>query len=141
MPESGNRKRNGCWRFSGLAALLRGYAIALTTRNPVNALMLFFVAVILVMLGTYCLFTAGSIALLKRLRANKGFYYQTRHFTAIVRPAVPHEAERRWPCKHLHLGLHGTGDGVRDPVSLSGGGEISGRQVSRRYSGDPDAKG
>ena len=66
----------------GLAALLGGYAIALTTRNPVNALMLFFVAVILVMLGTYCLFTAGSIALLKRLRANKGFYYQTRHFTA-----------------------------------------------------------
>ena len=48
-----------------------------------NALMLFFVAVILVMLGTYCLFTAGSIALLKRLRANKGFYYQTRHFTAV----------------------------------------------------------
>ena len=67
----------------GLAALLGGYAIALTTRNPVNALMLFFVAVILVMLGTYCLFTAGSIALLKRLRANKGFYYQTRHFTAV----------------------------------------------------------
>lgn len=65
------------------AVLLGGYAIALTTRNPVNALMLFFVAVILVMLGTYCLFTAGSIALLKRLRANKGFYYQTRHFTAI----------------------------------------------------------
>ena len=65
------------------AALLGGYAIALTTRNPVNALMLFFVAVILVMLGTYCLFTAGSIALLKRLRANKGFYYQTRHFTAV----------------------------------------------------------
>ena len=32
----------------GLAALLGGYAIALTTRNPVNALMLFFVAVILV---------------------------------------------------------------------------------------------
>ena len=65
------------------AALLGGYAIALTTRNPVNALMLFFVAVILVMLGTYRLFTAGSIALLKRLRANKGFYYQTRHFTAV----------------------------------------------------------
>jgi putative ABC transport system permease protein len=67
----------------GLAALLGGYAIALTTRNPVNALMLFFVAVILVMLGTYCLFTAGSISLLKRLRANVKFYYQTRHFTAV----------------------------------------------------------
>lgn len=67
----------------GLAALLGGYAIALITRNPVNALMLFFVAVFLVMLGTYCLFTAGSVALLKRLRANVKFYYQTRHFTAV----------------------------------------------------------
>ncbi len=67
----------------GLAALLGGYAIALITRNPVNALMLFFVAVFLVTLGTYCLFTAGSVALLKRLRANVKFYYQTRHFTAV----------------------------------------------------------
>lgn len=67
----------------GLAALLGGYAIALITRNPVNALILFFVAVFLVMLGTYCLFTAGSVALLKRLRANVKFYYQTRHFTAV----------------------------------------------------------
>ena len=68
----------------GLAALLGGYAIALTTRNPVNALMLFFVAVILVMLGTYCLFTAGSVAILKALRSNPGYYYQTRHFTAVA---------------------------------------------------------
>ena len=82
-PESGNRKRSACWRSWDWRRCWGGYAIALTTRNPVNALMLFFVAVILVMLGTYCLFTAGSIALLKRLRANKGFYYQTRHFTAV----------------------------------------------------------
>ncbi|MGM9662754.1 MAG: FtsX-like permease family protein [Oscillospiraceae bacterium] len=67
----------------GLASLLGGYAIALTTEDPVQALTLFFVAVVLVMLGTYCLFTAGSIALLKRLRESKGFYYQTRHFTAV----------------------------------------------------------
>lgn len=67
----------------GLVALLGGYAIALTTRNPVSALMLFFVAVFLVMIGTYCLFTAGSISLLKRLRADVKFYYQTRHFTAV----------------------------------------------------------
>ena len=35
------------------------------------------------MIGTYCLFTAGSIAALKALRANRSFYYQTRHFTAV----------------------------------------------------------
>ena len=67
----------------GIAALLGGYGIALLTENPTDALLMFFVAVILVMIGTYCLFTAGSIALLKGLRANKGFYYQTRHFTAV----------------------------------------------------------
>ena len=48
-----------------------------------NALELFFLAVVLVIVGTFCLFTAGSIALLKALRKNKAYYYQTRHFTAI----------------------------------------------------------
>ena len=67
----------------GLAALLAGYAIALVTRDPVEALAKFFLAVILVMIGTYCLFTAGSIALLKRLRSRPDYYYQTRHFTAV----------------------------------------------------------
>ncbi|MDO4315509.1 MAG: ABC transporter permease [Oscillospiraceae bacterium] len=67
----------------GILALGAGYVIALTTEDPVEALLLFFVAVLLVMLGTYCLFTAGSVALLKRLRADRGFYYQTRHFTAV----------------------------------------------------------
>ena len=67
----------------GLLALGAGYCIALTTEDPVAALELFFVAVLLVMIGTYCLFTAGSVALLKRLRADRGFYYQPRHFTAV----------------------------------------------------------
>ena len=67
----------------GFVMLGAAYYMAVTIREPLMALSLFFVAVILVMLGTYCLFTAGSIALLKRLRANKSFYYQTRHFTAI----------------------------------------------------------
>ena len=43
----------------------------------------YFLAVILVIIGTYCLFTAGSIALLKLLRKNKGFYYQTGHFIGV----------------------------------------------------------
>lgn len=68
---------------AGLLALAAGYFTALTARDPVEALVKFFPAVGLVMLGTYCLFTAGSVALLKRLRANRGFYYQTSHFTAV----------------------------------------------------------
>lgn len=67
----------------GLAALLGGYFLSFTVRDPVEAMLLFFLAVALVMIGTYCLFTAGSVALLKRLRANKNFYYRTNHFTAV----------------------------------------------------------
>lgn len=67
----------------GILALAAGYGIALVTKDPVEALVKFFLAVLLVMLGTYCLFTAGSVALLKRLRADRSFYYQTRHFTAV----------------------------------------------------------
>lgn len=67
----------------GVLALAGGYYIAITTLNPIKALLLFFVAVILVMIGTYCLFTSGSIALLKMLRRNKKYYYQTAHFTSV----------------------------------------------------------
>ena len=67
----------------GVLCLGAGYFIAITTKNPIKALTLFFVAVILVIIGTYLLFTAGSIALLKILRRNKGYYYQTKHFTSV----------------------------------------------------------
>ena len=67
----------------GVAALGAGYAIAITTNDPTAAIALYFLAVLLVIIGTYCLFTAGSIALLKLLRRNKRFYYQTSHFIGV----------------------------------------------------------
>ncbi|MEG0962715.1 MAG: ABC transporter permease [Lachnospiraceae bacterium] len=67
----------------GLLSLAGGYYIAITTKDPMSALLLFFVAVIMVMIGTYCLFTSGSIALLKMLRRNKNYYYKTNHFTSV----------------------------------------------------------
>lgn len=67
----------------GVLALGGGYAIALAVESPIKALGLFFIAVLLVIIGTYCLFTSGSIAVLKLLRKNKKYYYKTRHFTAI----------------------------------------------------------
>jgi len=69
--------------LTGAAALGGGYFIALTVKSPLAALNLFFVAVILVIIGTYCLFTAGSIAVLKALRRNKRFYYRTYPFIAV----------------------------------------------------------
>ncbi|MCQ2613991.1 MAG: ABC transporter permease [Treponemataceae bacterium] len=67
----------------GLATLGAGYWLSFSTYNPVDAMNYFFPAVILVIIGTYALFTAGSIALLKILRKNKNFYYRTRNFTSI----------------------------------------------------------
>lgn len=67
----------------GVLCIGSGYYIAITTENPIKAIMLFFVAVLLVIIGTYCLFTAGSIAFLKLLRKNKKYYYQTKHFTTV----------------------------------------------------------
>lgn len=67
----------------GAICLGTGYFISVTVQNPIDAMSLFFVAVILVILGTYALFTAGSIALLKCLRKNKNYYYKTKHFTTV----------------------------------------------------------
>lgn len=67
----------------GAASLGGGYYISLSVKSPLTALYLFFVAVMLVIIGTYGLFTAGSIALLKTLRRNKRFYYRTGPFIAV----------------------------------------------------------
>lgn len=69
--------------LAGFILLGAGYYIAVTTESPLSALAMFFVAVVLVILGTYCLFTAGSIAILKALRKNKKFYYKPKNFTAV----------------------------------------------------------
>ncbi len=81
----GEREPKTRWLLAlvGLAALGLGYGIAIVTEDPVGAMLLFFVAVLLVVLGTYCLFTAGSIAVLKMMRRNKKYYYKTKHFTSV----------------------------------------------------------
>ncbi len=69
--------------LAGLVSVGGGYYIAVTVSDPVASLLLFFVAVVLVIIGTYLLFTAGSIALLKILRKNRKYYYRTRHFVSV----------------------------------------------------------
>lgn len=83
--EHGEKEPKTKWLMTifGIITLGAGYAIALTVKSPLSALNMFFIAVILVMTGTYCLFTAGSIAVLKLLRKNKNFYYKTKNFTAV----------------------------------------------------------
>lgn len=67
----------------GLICLGVGYYLAVSITNPVAALSVFFIAVILVIAGTYLLFITGSIALLKLLKKNKRYYYKTKHFISV----------------------------------------------------------
>lgn len=69
--------------LSGVLTLAGGYYIAITVESPIAAIGLFFVAVILVIIGTYLLFTTTSIAVLKRLKAKPNYYYKTRHFIPV----------------------------------------------------------
>lgn len=67
----------------GFICLGAGYYLAVTTESPIKAITIFLLAVILVMTGTYLLFTAGSIVILKFLRRRKSFYYRTGNFISI----------------------------------------------------------
>lgn len=81
----GEKEPKTSWLLTiiGVIALSAGYAISLTVKSPLTALLLFFVAVILVIIGTYALFTAGSIALLKLLKKNKNFFYKSKNFVSV----------------------------------------------------------
>lgn len=81
----GEREPKTRWISAVLGAICLGtaYYIALTVESPLAAVMLFFVAVILVIVGTELLFVAGSTALLKLLRNNKRFYYKPNHFISV----------------------------------------------------------
>ena len=81
----GEKEPKAKWFLALVGAVVMGigYYMALTIKNPVAAVSYFFVAVILVIIGTYLLFTAGSITLLKLLRMNRNYYYKTKHFISV----------------------------------------------------------
>lgn len=81
----GEREPKTKWIIAilGVICLGGGYYLAVSTSNAMDALAMYFVAVILVIIGTYCLFTAVSIVILKVLRKNKKFYYKTTNFIGI----------------------------------------------------------
>ena len=67
----------------GVLSLGGGYFIAVWVNDAVMAIALYFVAVFLVIIGTYCLFTSLSIMALKALRKNKRYYYKAKHFISV----------------------------------------------------------
>lgn len=81
----GEREPKNKWILTilGIVSIGIGYTISLTTKDVLAALALFFLAVIFVIIGTYLIFTSGSITLLKVLKSNKNYYYKTNHFISI----------------------------------------------------------
>ena len=83
--KKGEKEPKANWLIAVLGVLLLGfgYYIAQTTESPLSAITKFFIAVILVIFGTYALFTAGSVVILKLLKKNKTYYYKTKHFISV----------------------------------------------------------
>lgn len=83
--QTGEKEPKTKWFLAilGVITLGIGYGIALFTKNPISAMSLFLLAVMFVMIGTHCLFTAGSIAVLKLLRKNKTYFYKANHFVSV----------------------------------------------------------
>ena len=69
--------------FLGLGAMGYGYYLALSVQNPVIAIMSFFLAVLLVILGTYLLFNAGTTVVLQLLKKRKNYYYKPNNMISI----------------------------------------------------------
>lgn len=82
---SGEKEPKAKWLLTiiGIVTMGLGYFIALNTKTAMETVLTFFPAVFLVIIGTYLIFTTGSIALLKALKKNKRYYYKTNHFITI----------------------------------------------------------
>lgn len=79
------REPKARWILSiiGSVCMIAGYVISIRIKYPLAALVLFFFAVVLVIIGTYLLFTTISISLLKLMKRNKRLYYRKNNFTTI----------------------------------------------------------
>ena len=76
-------KANWLVALLGVVILAGAYYLAVTISDPVSAILWFFVAAIMVIIATYLLFMAGSVALCRILQKNKRYYYKTNHFVSV----------------------------------------------------------
>ena len=82
---SGEKKARFLWpqTILGLASLGFGYYLALSVKDPMSAILIFFLAVVLVMIGTYLLFNAGITVFLHLLKKKKNYYYQPNNMISV----------------------------------------------------------
>ncbi|WP_414044079.1 FtsX-like permease family protein [Macrococcus sp. EM39E] len=67
----------------GSITLSYGYYLAITTEGILDSLQTIFLAVLLVLIGTYCLFMSLTILVLQLLKSNKKIYYKPNQFFSI----------------------------------------------------------
>ena len=81
----GEKPPKGNWLFGilGVALLAAAYYLAATIENPIAALLVFFVAVIMVIFGTYLVMIAGSVLFCRILQKKKNYYYKPNHFVSV----------------------------------------------------------
>lgn len=82
---SGEKPPKAKWLLTllGIIGLAAAYYMAVTIKEPMEAMATFFLAVILVIVSTYILMISGSVALCKALQKNKKYYYKTNHFVSV----------------------------------------------------------
>lgn len=82
---TGEKPPKGNWFFGilGVALLAAAYYLAVTIENPLAALLIFFVAVIMVIVGTYLVMIAGSVLFCRLLQKKKSYYYKPNHFVSV----------------------------------------------------------
>ena len=82
---AGEKPPRGNWLLglAGLGILGGAYYIAVTIKNPLAALAMFFIAVVMVIVGTYLVMIAGSVLFCRILQRNKGYYYKSNHFVSV----------------------------------------------------------
>lgn len=82
---AGEKPPKGNWVFGilGIVLLAAAYYLAVTIKDPITALVTFFAAVIMVIVGTYLVMIAGSVVFCRLLQKKKNYYYKPNHFVSV----------------------------------------------------------
>lgn len=83
--QAGEKPPKANWALAviGLVLLAWAYHDAVSIINPLKALETFFYAVVMVIIGTYLLFIAGSVAVCRLMQRSKRYYYKPNHFVSV----------------------------------------------------------
>ena len=76
-------KSNPLFGIAGVVLLAGAYCIAVMVENPLEAVLFFFIAVLMVIVATYALFVSGSVLLCRILKKRRGYYYRENHFISV----------------------------------------------------------